>query len=121
MHPDEPGGEPAYMEKPLADIARQNALTLLYSGDGRDDSTRIRQNAEIYFGQTESDGTNANQTVAAAASENLPHAWVQVISGDLSILGEDLHTADGLAIENAPEGFEITASSNSKFLLFRLS
>ncbi len=121
LHPSEPGGEPRYMEKPLADIARPNELTLLYSGDGREGSTEIRQDAEIYFGQTESGDTGADQTVTVPASTSMPHAWIQIISGDVSVLGESLSTADGLAIEDAPDGFEITASTDSKFLLFRLS
>jgi len=116
LHPKEPGGEPRYMEKPLAEIARSNELTLLYSGDGRDGSTGIRQDAEIFFGQAEDD-----ITLTVPASESMPHAWIQVISGDISVLGESLSTADGLAIEDAPESFEITASSDSRFLLFRLS
>lgn len=116
LQPKEAGGEPRYMEKPLADIANPNNLTLLYSGNGRDGSTSIRQDAEISFGQAE-EGT----ALVAPGSESMPHAWVQVISGDVSVLGESLGTADGLAIENAPDAFEIVASSDSKFLLFRLS
>lgn len=121
LHPKEPGGEPRYMEKPLASIARPNELTLLYSGDGRDGSTGIRQDAEIYFGQTDSGDPGADQTLTVPASDLMPHAWIQVISGDVSVLGESLSTADGLAIEDARGAFEITASTDSQFLLFRLS
>ena len=121
LHPNEPGGTPRYMEKPLAEMAKPNDLTLLYSGNGRDGSTEIRQDAEIFFGQTESGDTGADQTVTVPASEQMPHAWIQVISGNVSVLGESLSTADGLAIEDASETFEITASADSKFLLFRLS
>lgn len=117
--PNVKGGTPRYMEKPLADVAKANDLTLLYSADGRDDSTAIRQDAEIYFGHTDANGIGKPLTVPA--SDEMPHAWVQVISGEVSVLGETLGTADGLAIEDAPDGFEITASSESKFLVFRLS
>ncbi len=116
LHPNEPGGTPRYMEKPLADMAKPNDLTLLYSGDGRDGSTEIRQDAEISFGQAD-----ASKTITVPASESTPHAWIQVISGEVSVLDETLSTADGLAIEDAPEAFEINASADSKFLLFRLS
>ena len=119
--PREQGGPPRYMEKPLAELAKMNDLTLLYSGDGRDGSTEIRQDAEIYFGQTESDDASTQQIITIPPSSAMPHAWIQVISGKLSVLGESLETADGLALENASDSFAITASAGSKFLLFRLS
>ena len=117
--PNAKGGAPRYMEKLLADLARDNALTLLYSGTGRDGSTEIRQDAEIYFGQVNASGIG--KSIAVPASPDMPHAWVQVISGDVTVLGETLGTADGLAVEDAADGFEITASSESTFLVFRLS
>jgi redox-sensitive bicupin YhaK (pirin superfamily) len=117
LQPNQEGGEPRYMEKPLAELASPNDLTLLYSGDGRDGSTEIRQNAEISFGQADS----AEQTLTVPPSQTMPHAWVQVISGEVSVLGKNLGTADGLAIEDAPDGFEISTSAESKLLLFRLS
>jgi redox-sensitive bicupin YhaK (pirin superfamily) len=116
LHPNEAGGEPRYAEKQLADLAKPNDLTLLYSGDGRDGSTEIRQNAEISFGNLE-----AGETLSLSASESTPHAWVQVISGELSILGESLRNADGLAVEYASDGFEIEARADSQFFVFRLS
>lgn len=116
LHPRKNGGEPRYAEKPLADIAAENELTLLYSGDGRDGSTEIRQDAEISFGKVET-----GNSVAIPASEQMPNAWVQVISGQLSVLGETLQTADGLAIEDSPEEILINASEDSQFLVFRLS
>ena len=76
----------------------------------------IRQDAEIHFGQA-----HAGKTISVQASETMPHAWIQVISGEVTVLGQTLETADGLAIEDAPGGFGITASKDSQFLLFRLS
>lgn len=115
LRPNIAGGQPRYAEKPLAGLARDNDLTLLYSGDGRGDSTEIRQDAEIHFGHLA-----GGNRLAAPSSNLLPHAWVQVVRGDLSILGESLATADGLAVEHAPDGFEIEAGSDTEFLLFRL-
>ena len=116
LRPDEKGGEPRYAEKRLGDSAVPNALTLLFSGDGRDGSTAIRQNAEIAFGHID-----AGNALEVAADADRPHAWLQVISGNVSVLGQELSTADGLAIENEPGAFEIRASADAKFLLFRLS
>ena len=116
MHPDKPGGEPRYAEKPLGDQVNPNSLTLLFSGDGRDGSTEIRQDAEIFFGRLEKGGS-----IAVPASESTPHAWIQVVKGSISVLGETLATADGLAIENAPLGLTMEASEDSEMLVFRLS
>lgn len=117
MTPNEPGGAPRYSEKALTEIAVPNALTLLYSGDGRDGSTAIRQTAEISFGQVDAEG---GRVLSVGPSKAMPHAWIQVIEGKVSALGEVLKTADGLAIEHAEEGFEIQAEAGTRFLLFRL-
>ena len=117
IQPRSPGGEPRYMEKPLGDLAAADDLTLLYAGDGRDGATEIRQDAEISFGQLRA-GVNP---IAVPVDPRHPHAWVQVISGRLDVLGHTLGTADGLAVEDAPEGFRIHAQEDSAFLFFRLS
>jgi redox-sensitive bicupin YhaK (pirin superfamily) len=115
LHPKQAGGEPRYAEKPLGPGAGEDALTLLFSEDGRDGSTPIRQAAQIYFGKA-----RAGSALGAPASEATPNAWLQVIDGELGAFGETLSTGDGLAVEDAPEGFEVTAAADSKFLLFRL-
>lgn len=116
IRPKVNGGEPRYAETPLGNAARANQLTLLYSGDGREGSTAIRQDAEFFFGRFD-----PGRTVAAPASPALPHAWVQVVSGHLTVLGETLATGDGLAIRNAPDAFEIAGNEESQFFLFRLA
>ena len=116
LHPSQPGGEPRYAEKPLGESAAPDSLTLLFSGDGREDSTAIRQNADIYFGNA-----SGGITLEAPASVNTPHAWLQVIEGAVTVLGEHLETGDGIAIEGSPDGFPVEVSDESKFLLFRLS
>jgi len=116
LQPNQPGGEPRYAEKPLGDDAKQDALTLLFSGDGRDGSTEIRQDAEIYFGKA-----SAGSVLDAPVSNSTPHAWLQVIGGEVEVLGETLATGDGIAIEDAPDGFQITPKESTDFLLFRLS
>ena len=116
LHPRENGGEPRYAEKPLREFGTNDALNLLFSGDGRDGSTAIRQDAEIYFGKAD-----ASQTIEIPASTTTPHAWLQVISGDVTVLGENLSTGDGIAVEDAPCTFDLQAIEESSFLLFRLS
>ena len=116
LHPRQEGGEPRYMEKPVAQLAQPNQLTLLYSGDGRDGSTEIRQDAEIFFGRVD-----AGQSVTVPPSATMPHAWIQIISGRVTVLENNLGPADGLALENAPDQFTITSTEDSTYLVFRLS
>lgn len=116
LRPREQGGAPRYAEKKLGDAATPNALTLLFSGDGREGSTAIRQDAEIQFGRLAPD-----HTVEVPTDTARPHAWIQVIAGSVEVLGEALGPADGLAIENEPGAFAIKATAEAKFLLFRLS
>ena len=116
LQPNENGGEPRYAEKRLGNTSASNALTLLFAGAGRGGSTAIRQDAEIYFGRLE-----AAKTLEIPADTERPHLWLQVISGQVSIAGETLDTADGLAIENAPSALTVDAAVDTKFLLFRLS
>lgn len=114
--PNQSGGEPRYAEKPLGDRATPDTLTLLFSGDGRDGSTAIRQDCEIYFGKL-----SAGKVLDVPDSETSPHAWLQLIDGRVSALDQTLDRADGLAVENSPNGFTVSAERDSSFILFRLN
>jgi quercetin 2,3-dioxygenase len=116
LSPNQTGGKPLYAEKQLGDRARNNALTLLLSGQPKGDATVIRQDAEISFGRLE-----AGEELQIASDPALPHAWVQVIAGELEVLDETLGHADGLAISDHPGAFSIRAKQDSQFLFFRLS
>ncbi len=116
LTPHTVGGEPRYAQVPLAENAQPNQLVLLFAGDGRDGATAIRQQAEIFFGRL-----GAARTATIPASRATPHVWIQVIDGAVSAQGSDLSTGDGLAVENAPEAFPVTASQDSQLLVFRLA
>jgi hypothetical protein len=108
------GGEPRYAEKALGSAAQPNALTLLFSEDGRDGSVAIRQDAEISFGRVE-----AGRTVEVPLS-GPSDAYLHVIKGRVQLLGETLTEGDAAAIEEAAE-LTVSADSDAEFLLFRLS
>ncbi len=113
--PNEKGGDPRYSEKPLGEEAEPNTLNMLFSADGRDGSTAIRQDAEIYFGRVD-----AAHSLTVPASAKTPHVWIQVIAGEVSVMGETLGKGDGLAVEHGAEAFEIKGSAESKLLVFRV-
>ena len=116
LRPNQSGGEPRYAEKQLGDAAKENALTLLFAGEEKDGATLIRQDAEISFGRL-----STGNSLEVKADAEQPHAWVQVISGRVTTLGETLDKADGLAISDHPGAFMLKAEADTQFLLFRLS
>lgn len=116
MSPKENGGEPRYSEKKLGAGAVSDNLKLLFSGDGREDSTQIRQDAEFYFGQL-----NQYSQIPLDLNPSLPNCWIQIISGSLTVNSERLKKADGLAVENQGERLTLEASEPTEFFVFKLA
>jgi len=113
LMPQESGGKPRYAEKALGKDAKPNSLTLLFAREPRDGAVEIRADADIYFGKLDSGKQLAHQTVIGRGQ------WVHVISGDLTVKGENLKPGDGLAIENSTS-LELQSQAGSEFLLFDL-
>jgi hypothetical protein len=107
------GGEPRYAEKSLGQAAEQNALTLLFAGETRAEAVEIRADAEIYFGKLEAGRQLEHQAAPGRAQ------WLHIISGELSVLGENLKAGDGAAIENV-SALELKSGPGVQFLLFDL-
>lgn len=116
MLPKESGGAPRYSEKKLGTSKASNSLELLFSGDGRHNSTQIRQDAEFYFGQL-----NPNCQISLPSNPKFPHSWIQVITGCLSLNDLCLNKADGLAIENQDEQLLLKSAEPTEFFLFKLA
>jgi redox-sensitive bicupin YhaK (pirin superfamily) len=114
LMPRETGGKPRYAEKALGKDAKPNALTLLFAGKPRDGAVEIRADADIYFGRLDA----GKQVIHPSAPGR--GQWVHVISGELTVLGEDLKPGDGLAIENT-KSVELQSQAGSEFLLFDLN
>ena len=115
MLPNQSGGDPRYAEKKLAGRENPNGWTLLFSGDGANKSTPIRQEATFSFGQAD---PGASLSIEPAIS--LPHAWIQVVSGALEAIGQELGKADGMSIENLDETVNLSIQEPSTLFLFRL-
>ena len=116
MLPKENGGAPRYSEKKLGASIVNNTLQLLFSGDGRDNSTQIRQDAEFYFGRL-----NPASQIPLPLNPKFSHSWIQVISGCLTVNDVVLNKADGLAIENQEGQLHLAARVPTDFFLFRLA
>jgi redox-sensitive bicupin YhaK (pirin superfamily) len=115
MEPREQGGDPLYAEKELGQGAVINELKLLFSGDGRDRSIEIRQDAEFFFGRLDQ-----GRNIVLKPEPKLPHVWIQVVSGKVQVAQTQLEQADGLAIEEMDQAVGLSAKENCAFFVFRL-
>ena len=115
MLPHQSGGEPLYAEKKLSDTQGKGEMKLLFSGSGKDGSSSIRQDAEFWLGQGES-----QNSFNLEPSPSFPHAWIQVVTGSVKAGDHLLNKADGLAIEYINQSIELTCENDSTFFLFRL-
>ena len=115
MLPNQSGGDPRYAEKKLAGRENPNGWTLLFSGDGANKSTPIRQDATFSFGQAD-----PGASLSIEPANSLPHAWIQVVSGALEANGQELGKADGMSIENLDETVNLSILEPSTLFLFRL-
>ena len=115
MKPNQSGGQPKYAEKKLGQDNLKNESKLLFSEDGKEDSIRIRQNAEIYMAHLDE-----GKTLVLKQNSSLPHLWIQNISGEIKFDEYDLNKADGLGVMDHDNDIAISAIKGSKFFVFRL-
>lgn len=112
--PNVSGGEPRYAERKLGNAAQPDALTLLLSGQPRDNAIEIRQDADVYFGRL-----SAGKTLSPVFAEGR-QGWLHVIKGALRLNGETYGPGDAAAVMKAPR-LDLTAEAESQFLLFDLA
>ncbi len=107
--PSVSGGEPRYGQK---DFGEAPGRTLVVSGDGRDGSLSIKQDADLWRVRLSAGTEEAVQLLRR-------RAWVQVLQGDLAIDGTPLHPGDGAAITDLTS-FTLRAETDVDALLFDL-
>lgn len=105
--------DPSYEQKNFPDAAKRAKLLLIASGDGRDGSLAMNQDADVYASILEKDEAVAFETAAGR------HAWIQVVSGRIELNGLALETGDGAAIDDE-RALRIEAKEGSEFLAFDL-
>lgn len=114
IKPDRRGVKPHYEQRPFPALSNSGALTLLAAPDGRDGSIQINQDARMYAASM-SEGQRVEHALADSRA-----AWVQVLSGTISIDGTRLDAGDGAAISDQKK-LGIDASKQSEILLFDLA
>lgn len=112
--PDTRGLAPAYTEWTPAPGRENDAKTLVISGDGRDGSATIAQDASVYLLKLQP-GVSTSHELATGRG-----LWLHVAKGSLSVNGIELAAGDAVSLEE-PGDLEILSSSGaSEAILFDL-
>ncbi|MEN9708308.1 MAG: hypothetical protein RIQ68_716 [Pseudomonadota bacterium] len=105
---------PRYDQKTFTPDDKRGRARLVVSGDGRDGSLMIHQDADIYAGLLD-DGASLKHELRPDR-----RGWIQLVRGALDVNGAKLSSGDGLALENE-RLLTLTASgANTEFLIFDL-
>ncbi len=111
--PDANGHEPRYEEQKIG-AARDGALALVASGDGREGSIRIHQDADLY--------ASVIRQGEALTHKFAPgrYGWLQVAKGGIELPeGSIMQAGDGAKIEGE-EAASFKTLADSEILLFDL-
>ena len=113
IQPDTVGVKPGYTQQSFRREEKLNTLRLLVSNDGRDDSQKIHQDADMYASVLEPGKTLEFKLRPERG------VWLQLAEGELEVSGKVLKAGDGLAVEDE-EILRIKALKETEFLLFDL-
>ena len=112
--PEGEGLAPGYEQKMFAGDDKRGRLRLVGSRDGRDGSVTIHQDVSLYACLLD---TGEVVTHASAAER---HAWIQIVRGQISVLGELLFAGDGAAI-SGEDAVTLTGVEPAEVILFDLA
>ncbi|HEU5116009.1 MAG TPA: pirin family protein, partial [Isosphaeraceae bacterium] len=113
LRPERNGLNPSYDQKTFPKSGRQNRFQPVATPDGEAGSLVIRQDARLLLGSLEA-GHSMSHPLQPGR-----HAWVQVLSGSVDLLGQTLQAGDGAALSE--EEVALQASEPSEVLLFDLA
>ena len=112
IHPNQKGGTPLYDQRSFIHHDKTNRWVTLVSGDGREDSITIKQDASISLAEVE-EGAEI-----MIPSVNKGHGrLLLIIEGKVEINGHILESKDELQIIDEEE-YALIALAKSKVLLF---
>lgn len=114
IRPDQRGAPPRYEQRDFPALASAGALALLASGDGREGSIRINQDARL-LAATLRPGQETTYAIGDGRG-----AWVQVLRGSLDLNGAPLAAGDGAALEHE-SAVTLRAREDCEVILFDLA
>lgn len=113
--PERDGLPPSYEQKTFAAAQKRDRLLLIASGDARDGSVKVHQDADMYASVL-----IAGQSVSHRAKSDRK-VWVQVARGAVSVNGSGLLQGDAAAITSATDVTISGTAQDSEVLLFDLA
>jgi redox-sensitive bicupin YhaK (pirin superfamily) len=113
IEPSQNGADPGYEQKTFPFEERKGRLRLIASGDGRDGSLTIHQDASLYDTLLEP-GDSVSYAVVPGR-----RLYLHVARGDMMMDGLGLHQGDGVRIKQERE-IRLTADGLGEALLFDL-
>lgn len=112
IHPNQKGGFPLYGQRDFTLLDQTNRWVTLVSGDGKEGSILIRQDAAIYSTHLDKE---ASLTVFPVKPSH--GRMILVMEGSINIAGHTLNERDEIQITQEEE-YTLTALTASKVLLF---
>jgi redox-sensitive bicupin YhaK (pirin superfamily) len=113
--PEADGLPPSYEDRTFPREEKRDRLRLIASRDGRENSTKIHQDASVFASVLDAGKILKHELTSER------HAWLQLISGELDVNGTKLHKGDGAAVSGEPNLQLInTGNDKAEFLLFDL-
>ena len=113
--PNKKGLEPKFSKKTVEKSEMKNELKLIVSGDGRENSLKIHQDASIYQAVLEAD------RITFFEMQKNRKFWIQVVKGAIEVNSNILEAGDGISIVNEYGLLELSGVDfESNFLLFDL-
>ena len=111
---EKPGINPDYEQKSYREFENLDGLTLLAARENDGDGVSIHQDVNVFSGRLPA-GSELHQPIADGR-----HVWVQIVSGELTVNGNQLGAGDAVALSEEAT-LEISAGSDSRFLVFDLN
>ena len=112
--PDTVNHTPRYDQKTFDADDKRGRAKLVVSGDGREGSLMIHQDADLYASLLDDNATLQHGLRAGR------RGWIQLVRGALDVNGTRLEAGDGLALENETALAFKAKSNNTEFLIFDL-
>lgn len=112
IHPSQNGGSPLYDQRSFIHHDQTDRWITLISGDGREDSITIKQDAAIYSAEV-----TIGKTIPIPPVKSDHGRLIFVIEGQLDINGHILNERDELQITDE-NGYTLLALTEAKVLLF---
>lgn len=116
--PEREGLPPGYEQRAFPEEERRGRLRLVASRDGRGGSLTVNQDVDLFAARLEPGAPSAKRLEHALRPGR--HAWLQVVSGEVTLNGEPLRPGDAAAV-SAEAGLVIEGHEPAELLLFDLA